>query len=283
MDLKLNDILHLTEEEIDNSKIELNMKGGSEGEPYIDTWLKYTEDQKLNGYYEDISFWGRYGKNKNFVEGNHCFSFIRISGDDWLLISAGQIVEVPPEGRAKVQILDEFAPLFGRLVINCNKGQTFGRWVFYLRKYIDKAIVKEILPCMYSGETFEGYDKVNLPYDRLDDIFHGRILPTYYEALQNVTGVYCLTDTKTGKLYIGSATGEGGVAQRWGSYLDTKHGGNVELRKLRKKEGDEYFEHYFTFTLLEYFGLSYDPEKIKEREQYWKKCLDTINNGYNDN
>ena len=28
MELKLNDILHLTEEEINNSKIELNMKGG---------------------------------------------------------------------------------------------------------------------------------------------------------------------------------------------------------------------------------------------------------------
>lgn len=37
------------------------------------------------------------------------------------------------------------------------------------------------------------------------------------------------------------------------------------------------------FTLLEYFGLSYDPIKILEREQYWKKCLDTIRNGYNDN
>ena len=36
-------------------------------------------------------------------------------------------------------------------------------------------------------------------------------------------------------------------------------------------------------TLLEYFGLSYDPIKILEREQYWKRCFDTIKNGYNDN
>ncbi len=42
-------------------------------------------------------------------------------------------------------------------------------------------------------------------------------MPTYYEALKKITGVYCLTDTHTGKLYIGSATGEGGVAQRWGN------------------------------------------------------------------
>ncbi|MBQ4514398.1 MAG: hypothetical protein II969_15495 [Anaerolineaceae bacterium] len=31
-----------------------------------------------------------------------------------------------------------------------------------------------------------------------------------------------------------------------------------------------YFEEYFTYTLLECFGLSYDPERTKEREQYWK-------------
>jgi len=70
---------------------------------------------------------------------------------------------------------------------------------------------------------------VHLPYHRLSDIFNGRILPTYYEALKKITGVYCLTDTHTGKLYIGSATGEEGVAQRWDNYLDSKHGGNKNL------------------------------------------------------
>lgn len=101
--------------------------------------------------------------------------------------------------------------------------------------------------------------------------------------MKKITGVYCLTDTNNGKLYIGSATGEEGVAQRWGNYLDSKHGGNKKLIELFKQEGHEYFEKYFTFTLLEYFGLSYDPMKIKDREQYWKRCFDTIKNGYNDN
>ena len=46
---------------------------------------------------------------------------------------------------------------------------------------------------------------------------------------------------------------------------------------------EKYFEKYFTFSLLEYFGLSFDTEKIYKREQYWKKCLNTIEHGYNDN
>lgn len=105
----------------------------------------------------------------------------------------------------------------------------------------------------------------------------------YYEALTKITGVYCLTDTHTGKLYIGSATGEEEVAQRWGNYLDSKHGGNKKLITLYSQKGAEYFEKHFTFTLLEYFGLSYDPIKILEREQFGKRCFDTIRNGYNDN
>ena len=81
-------------------------------------------------------------------------------------------------------------------------GNTFSRYVFNLSKYLEQASVKEILSCLYSGENFEGYDRVHLPYHRLADIFNGRILPTYYEALKKITGVYCLTDTHTGKLYI---------------------------------------------------------------------------------
>ena len=50
--------------------------------------------------------------------------------------------------------------------------------------------MKEILPCVYSGEIFEGYDKVHLPYHRLADIFSGKILPTYYEALKMGTYQY---------------------------------------------------------------------------------------------
>ncbi|MGN1113256.1 MAG: GIY-YIG nuclease family protein [Acutalibacteraceae bacterium] len=283
MELRLKNVLNLSDEEIKNSKIEFNMQAGSGGQPYIDRWLKHSENEKAAGTCKDCSYWGWYGKQRNFYPGQWVFSFARMADDDWLLISAAEIIDVPASEWATTKVLERFAPLFGRLIIKCRKGNTFSRYVFNLGKYIEQATVKEILPCIYSGETFEGYDRVHLPFHRLADIFNGRILPTYYEALKKVSGVYCLTDTSNGKLYIGSATGEEGVAQRWGNYLDSKHGGNKKLMALYEQKGAEYFEKYFTFTLLEYFGLSYDSIKILEREQYWKKCLDTIRNGYNDN
>jgi len=89
-------------------------------------------------------------------------------------------------------------------------------------------------------------------------------MPTYYEALKKVMGIYCLIDTINGKLYMGSATGEEGVAQRWVNYLDSKHGCNKKLIALYNEKGSEYFEEYFTYTLIEYFGLSYDPGRILE-------------------
>ncbi len=47
MDLLLNDVLHLTREEIENSKIEFNMQAGSGGQPFLDRWLKHTEEEKI--------------------------------------------------------------------------------------------------------------------------------------------------------------------------------------------------------------------------------------------
>jgi len=50
--------------------------------------------------------------------------------------------------------------------------------------------------------------------------------------LAAVAGVYLIVDRKTGKQYVGSASGEGGILSRWRSYADTGHGGNKRLIDL---------------------------------------------------
>ena len=42
MDLPLNNVLNLTKEEIENSRIEFNMQAGSGGQPFLDRWLKHS-------------------------------------------------------------------------------------------------------------------------------------------------------------------------------------------------------------------------------------------------
>ena len=63
MDLLLNNVLNLTKEEIQNSKIEFNMQAGSGGQPFLDRWLKHSEAEKMSGTCADCSYWGWYGKH----------------------------------------------------------------------------------------------------------------------------------------------------------------------------------------------------------------------------
>ena len=129
---------------------------------------------------------------------------------------------------------------------------------------------------------FKGFNQVYLKYDELYLILSNEN-SDYYKILNNIKGVYCITDTKTGKLYIGSAYGNEGLASRWKAYMLTHDGGNKELINLKIKRSPQYIEKYFTFTLLEFFGMSVSDKVVIEREQYWKKVFSTIKNGYNNN
>lgn len=151
MELLLNKLLHLTPEEIANSKIELNMHT-SEGERYIDRWLKHSEEDKVNGTCEDCSYWIQFGNQKNYSEGKMAFSFLQLEDDEWLFVSAGTVLSVQNTDRAKVEILEDYKPLFGRLIIKCKRDKQRGRHVFNLSTYLDKAVIKEYLPGLYSGE-----------------------------------------------------------------------------------------------------------------------------------
>ena len=86
MELLLNNILNLTEQQINNSKIEFNMNIGKGGMPFIDRWLKCSETERISGICKCCSFWGWYGEQRNFYPGQWAFSFLRIGEDEWLLI-----------------------------------------------------------------------------------------------------------------------------------------------------------------------------------------------------
>ena len=47
MDLPLNNVLNLTKEEIENSKIEFNMQAEKSGQPFLDRWLLHSGDEKV--------------------------------------------------------------------------------------------------------------------------------------------------------------------------------------------------------------------------------------------
>ena len=59
---------------------------------------------------------------------------------------------------------------------------------------------------------------------------------SWKNTLSRQQGVYIITNTDNGKLYVGIATGRNGIYQRWKNYIDNGHGGNTELRKLVEQQ-----------------------------------------------
>ena len=133
-----------------------------------------------------------------------------------------------------LEATDILAELKNRLVIDWGKGTI--NWC--QNGTTDKEIL-EIRPAVSEVE-FISYDKVLLSFDTLRKIVYNKAAYKEWEdKLSAVAGVYLITDTKTGKHYVGSASGlEGGIWGRWSEYARTKHGGNKRLVELITADPD---------------------------------------------
>ena len=180
----------------------------------------------------------------------------------------------------------EYEKYVGRLVV---KVKLEIRSVYRkLDNLFPKVLIKEILPSpFYTSKKFPGYKKLDLAYDKLAEIDHG-YLRDWKQVLQNIEGVYLITDKKNGKLYVGSAIGKNGIWGRWTNYYNNLTGGNKGLEELneesKKKFDEDYIKQNFHFSILEAYVLgSIGKEKIIERESVWKDRLRSRQNGYNKN
>lgn len=269
--LTLRELLNLTDEEIENCRISLNTWNKETNEWYYDEWERTKNDNFAyhNGWKKDLN------------DGQVVFSFIQFPKDNtkWILSSVSKITKSIKNGLCEHKRIKTYDGMIGRLKIELATGprQTTK---FLLNRFIDKAIVLSIDDENKDVVRFEGFDKVHLTYNELNKILSNKN-SDYYKILNNIKGIYCLTDKNTGKLYIGSAYGDNGIAKRWEDYAITEDGGNKELIKLKKKP--EYIKKYFTYSLLEFFDKNVSDDYILSREKYWKKLLDTIKHGYNDN
>ena len=136
----------------------------------------------------------------------------------------------------------------------------------------DRFEIAEILREPFSGRAFPGYEDIDLSFEEIETLVRNR-RPDWKAALESVKGVYLITDVRTGKRYVGSAYGDGGIWSRWCAYADSGHGGNVELRALLAKRGRSYCRSYFRFALLEHRPFRAADEHILQREGFWKRLL----------
>lgn len=275
MKIMLNDILHFSPDEIPNVRIKFNISNGHE-----DPLDLYKENpDKVN-----VEWFLWHDERRYFHTGQTAICFLRIGTDIWLLTTIKRITrELPVTGAVGYDAdeVSEYKKYFGRMVIkyhNTNKGM--GRTYESLMNELE---VLEILNDQFTGNDFPGYENVRLSYRELKNIVD-RHLPGWIAALQNQKAVYLITDTKTGKLYVGSATAQYGMLlQRWRNYLANGHGGNEDLRDLVNREGFDYVKENFQYSILENYNARMDDNYILKRESWWKKVLCSKDFGYNKN
>jgi hypothetical protein len=143
--------------------------------------------------------------------------------------------------------------------------------------------VGELMARRLEVEAFPGFSNVILPKQKLD-IIVAQEIESWKSALASVAGVYLITDTKTGRHYVGSAYGEGGIWGRWAAYSWSGHGNNKILNDLLQKQGPDYSRN-FQFSILETADTNASKEDVLARETHWKNklCSRECHGGYNAN
>ncbi len=273
--IMLNDLLHFDAAEVPNVRVKFNIYNG-----YDDPLDLY----KTNPDEVNVTWFLWHDDRRYFNVGQTAICLLKLRGDQWLLTTIKKItrlLDVTDGVGYDADEVKEYEQYFGRLVVEYhNPCRTMGR---KYENVMDELEVVEILSEQYTGDEFPGYENVRLSYPLLKNIVD-RQLPGWVDALRNQKAVYLITDTKTGKMYVGSATSQTGMLlQRWSSYAADGHGGNIELRELVKQQGFDYVKENFQYSILENYNARMDDGYILKRESWWKETLCTRTHGYNKN
>jgi len=268
--IKLTDFLIACKVPLDLSSYKIHLATGSAWPP-----LEAFFDGKFKEWQENQN-----GRNfsRDMVVG-----LIHLDGSRWLFGGVYRVLGYEAQEGKRVtystELLDCQDDLIGRVIIEHKRT---ARAAYLIGKPDGGDFhVSEIRAQPMTIEDFPGYQDVCVSYSELKLII-GQNLDTWRGALSNMKGVYLITDTATGKLYVGSATGDDGLWQRWGSYVKTRHGGNRDLKRVLKDKGSKYVEH-FQYSLLEVADSRASDEYVLERESFWKDVLASRQFGYNAN
>ncbi len=276
--IHLSDILNLNQEEYNDWTLCLN--NATESKDGVYSFNSENHARLI----EHIS-WKKSPGKKSFrvINTDYCLQFIRLDQDkkwdNWLFLGAFKVNGIINRGDGAelydLQELDRFSCYKERLIIKYQKHQGDKQAKIDIQN-IETIEVIEILnkPYIKTNKVFPGYDKVRLSFKELE-LLVTQNTDNWRQALSNVYGIYVITDTSTGKLYIGSAYGEEGIWQRWSTYVYTGGTGNNKGLINLLQENDNYAQ-YFQFSLLEVF-FSNDSKYILDRENYWKKVFDSRN------
>jgi len=271
------------------TKVKFNIKAGDDGVPAWELLQREDQEPWLNMTRYRVE--GSSSNNLDKVDFVLAFAQYPLYGPNFFIF--GGLFEtrlvVPKIDRDSGYILTpmvQHSEYIRRLIVKLDvpPGQSYLRWYETLQTSLIKPIVYELAPDTKLG-AFPGYQNVLLRHSEMQRIVKNAE-PSWRNALSNIKAVYVITDTSDGRLYIGSASGEAdGLWQRWAAYANINKltGGNAKLEALRTERGPEHIVNYFQYSILEIFDKKTRGDTILLREAFWKKALNSHENGLNAN
>lgn len=270
---RLNDLLQFDRTEVRKYHIHAAKRNGKGEEPLVVFSQKREEWQKWQEYR---------GEKDRFARREFIFSMMQDPHrqDKYVFGGIFRIRQRSKDGY-EVELCETLKPLIGRLVIDCSIRNR--NTVFLLETYLDKMYVHEILEKSYEGIPFPGFENVRIDFPMLVLLTQNQ-KEDWRAALSSVKGIYVISDKSNGKQYVGSASGENGIWERWCGYGRTAHGDNDELVALIEAKGLEYAHLNFQFSILEILPKTLSADDVVKRENHWKDVLlSKVPFGYNRN
>ena len=216
-----------------------------------------------------ISFIGEEGSLSRFVG---VFKVVGIKNNTTKELS---IVDTSYVFYYELEEISGFDDLKERAIIDWGLGTR--SWVQWLK--MEKEIV-EIQPGLHYKQFTDYFDFI-LDFKELQEIVSNQY-KDWKRMLSATKGIYLISDTKTGKLYVGSAYGEEGIWGRWKTYVKTKgHGNNKTLKEL--VAADKNYGNNFKFSILMLLPSTITAEQAIKKEALFKNKLGTNSFGLNNN
>lgn len=242
------------------------------------------EEDPLDMYRAGKFQWWQSWQHKQNFRRLFVVSLIKMPEEHkWLFAGAYSSHGCKPQGgRYKYRLTERPAcqELDGRLVAHFERP---GRQSYLkAESWADRISVAEIRSERLSIPEFPGFKGLHVSKSILDLIVRENHA-AWRSALSSVAGVYLITDSETGKFYVGSATGQGGIWQRWCDYAKSGHGGNRELKVLLNGASPVKRAEGLQFSVLEIADTHASVEEVRERESHWKSVLLTRIHGLNAN
>jgi hypothetical protein len=217
--------------------------------------------------------WQEYRPFRNDFNRKFIFSLAQFyhETDIWLFGGIWEVMSMYPD-RYEVHPREDTQRFVGRLKLHSPFRGRGARLNF--EKHYHSLSVQEILKEPYTGTVFPGYDSIDISFSELEAIIKNH-RPDWRAALENITGIYLITDILTRKKYVGAAFSDRGIWSRWRDYIESGHGGNAGLRELVPDQTLDYYRKNFRFSLLEHRSSQTAKATLDERESFWKNVLQT--------